>query len=147
MLKEILCISGKPGLYKLLSYGKKMVIVESLVDKKRTAAHGQDKLISLGDVAIYTTEDDIPLGQVFETIYKKYGKTIDAKECKTPEQLKAFFTEILPTYDPDRVYNSDIKKVISWFNILVNAGFTTFVKEEEEATTEETPTEETKENK
>ena len=78
MLKEILNISGKPGLYKLLSYGKNTIIVESLIDKKRMPAHAREKIISLGDVAIYTTGEDVPLSQVLESIYAKYeGKPIE----------------------------------------------------------------------
>ena len=72
MLKKILNISGKPGLYKLLSYGKNSIIVESLVDKKRMPANARDKIISLGDIAIYTTGDDIPLNKVLEAVYEKY---------------------------------------------------------------------------
>lgn len=138
MLKEILSISGKPGLFKLISYGKNLVIVENLLTQKRMPAHAREKIISLGDVAIYTTDDDVPLGQVLESIYKKYGKAIDASAYKTPEALDEFFKGVLPNYDVDRVYKTDIKKLISWYNILVNAGFTTFL-EEEKADEEKSP--------
>lgn len=131
MLKEVLCISGKPGLYKLISYGKNLVIVESLVDHKRQPAHSRDKIISLGDVAIYTTGDDVPLSNVFQSILEKYdGKAIDSANYKTGEALDEFFKGVLPNYDVDRVYKTDIKKVINWYNILVNAGYTTFKDEE-----------------
>ena len=131
MLKEVLCISGKPGLYKLISYGKNLVIVESLVDHKRQPAHSRDKIISLGDVAIYTTGDDVPLSNVFQSILEKYdGKAIDSANYKTAEALDEFFKGVLPNYDVDRVYKTDIKKVINWYNILVNAGYTTFKDEE-----------------
>ena len=131
MLKEVLCISGKPGLYKLISYGKNLVIVESLVDHKRQPAHSRDKIISLGDVAIYTTGDDVPLSNVFQSILEKYdGKAIDSANYKTAEALDEFFKCVLPNYDVDRVYKTDIKKVINWYNILVNAGYTTFKDEE-----------------
>ncbi len=135
MLKEVLCISGKPGLYKLISYGKNLVIVESLVDHKRQPAHSRDKIISLGDVAIYTTGDDVPLSNVFQSILEKYdGKAIDSANYKTAEALDEFFKGVLPNYDVDRVYKTDIKKVINWYNILVNAGYTTFKdKEKKEA--------------
>lgn len=133
MLKKILSISGRPGLYKLLSYGKNVVIVESLVDGKRGTASARDKLISLGDIAIYTTADDVPLAQVFENVYKKFdGKPLDLKKYQSPEQLVAFFGEVLPDFDEERVYKNDIKKVASWYNILVNAGFTEFTTKEEE---------------
>lgn len=131
MLKEVLCISGKPGLYKLISYGKNLVIVESLVDHKRQPAHSRDKIISLGDVAIYTTGDDVPLSNVFQSILEKYdGKAIDSANYKTAEALDEFFKGVLSNYDVDRVYKTDIKKVINWYNILVNAGYTTFKEEE-----------------
>lgn len=131
MLKEVLCISGKPGLYKLISYGKNLVIVESLVDHKRQPAHSRDKIISLGDVAIYTTGDDVPLSNVFQSILEKYdGKAIDSANYKTAEALDEFFKGVLPNYDVDRVYKTDIKKVINWYNILVSAGYTTFKDEE-----------------
>ena len=131
MLKEVLCISGKPGLYKLISYGKNLVIVESLVDHKRQPAHSRDKIISLGDVAIYTTGDDVPLSNVFQSILEKYdGKAIDSANYKTGEALDELFKGVLPNYDVDRVYKTDIKKVINWYNILVNAGYTTFKDEE-----------------
>lgn len=132
MLKDILSISGKPGLFKLVSQGKNMLIVESLIDKKRTPAHARDKIISLGDIAIYTTGDDVPLGNVFDAIYNKYeGATLDVATYKTNEQLDEFFKGVLPEYDEDRVYKTDIKKVINWYNLLVKSGFTEFKTKEE----------------
>lgn len=134
MLKEILNISGKPGLYKLLSYGKNTIIVESLIDKKRMPAHAREKIISLGDVAIYTTGEDVPLSQVLESIYAKYeGKPIEMEKFTTPDDLHKFFVGVLPDYDEDRVYKTDIKKLISWYNVLVNAGFTSFAEKKEPA--------------
>ena len=127
MLKKILSISGKPGLFKLISYGKNLIVVENVIDHKRNPAYTHDKIISLGDIAIYTDSEEIPLGDVFDTIYKKFeGKTVDPKAYKTPEDLVKFFSEILPNFDRDRVYNNDIKKIISWYNILVNANLTEF---------------------
>lgn len=141
MLKKILSISGRPGLYELITYGKNMVIVESLVDRKRFPAYARDKIISLGDIAIYTTTEEVPLGQVFTTIYEQHdGAALNVSDYKTNEQLDAFFAQVLPNYDVDRVYRTDIKKVITWYNILVNAGITTFVSEEPE-TADETPAE------
>lgn len=144
MLKEILSISGRPGLYKLISYGKNMVIVESVVDGKRMPAGARDKIISLGDIAIYTDDEETPLANVFQTIYDKFeGKTVDAKSYKTNDQLFDFFEEILPSFDRDRVYPTDVKKVISWYNTLVNAGLTDFsipvskVEDSDTKTTEE----------
>lgn len=148
MLKSILSISGKPGLFKLVSQGKNMLIVESLLNKKRLPAYAHDKVVSLGDIAIYTSGEEVPLANVFDTIYKKENKALDPALYKTNDQLKAFFEEILPDYDQERVYFTDIKKVISWYNILVNAGITEFVepqKAEEEK--EDTATEAAEEEK
>ena len=139
MLKKILCISGRSGLYELKSYGKNMVIVESLADHKRIPAYSRDKIISLGDIAIYTTSKEVPLGEVMTTIYEQQnGKQLPIDELKTNEQIDAFFAKVLPDYDVDRVYRTDIKKVISWYNILIDAGFTKFVEEDK---AEETPAE------
>ena len=132
MLKKILSISGKPGLYKLISYGKNIIIVEGLADKKRMPAYSYNKIISLGDIAIYTTDEEVPLADVMETIYKNNdGKILDKKELtKNATALHEFFTSVLPNYDTDRVYDTDIKKVIAWYNLLVEAGFTSFKSEE-----------------
>lgn len=139
MLKTILSISGKPGLYRLVSQGKNMLIVESLQTKKRIPAYAHDKVVSLGDIAIYTSGEEVPLSKVLKTIYDKEGKQIDAKICKQESSLRNFFSEILPDYDQERVYLTDIKKVISWYNLLVQSGITSF----EEKAGEETDTEET----
>ena len=134
MLKKILSISGKPGLYKLVSYGKNMIIVESLSEKKRIPAYTRDKIVSLGDIAIYTYGEEVPLAKVFTTVYEKHeGKAIDAKQYTTPESLQAFMTDALPDYDQERVYNNDIKKIISWYNLLLAAGYTKFEEEAEES--------------
>lgn len=137
MLKTILSISGKPGLYKLVSQGKNMLIVESLQTKKRIPAYAHDKVVSLGDIAIYTSNEEIPLSNVFETIYKQENKALDASLYKTTEQLNSFFEKILPDYDKERVYPTDIKKIISWYNLLVNAGITEFVEQKEESESKE----------
>lgn len=137
MLKTILSISGKPGLYKLVSQGKNMLIVESLQTKKRIPAYAHDKVVSLGDIAIYTSNEEVPLSNVFETIYKQEDKALDASLYKTTEQLNSFFEKILPDYDKERVYPTDIKKIISWYNLLVNAGITEFVEQKEESESKE----------
>lgn len=140
MLRTILSISGKPGLYKLISRGKNMLIVESLDStKKRQPIHGTDKVISLGDIAMYTDEEEIPLRQVFANVKaKEEGKpaTIDVKKASADE-LHDYMAAVLPNYDRDRVYNNDIKKLISWYNILINNGLTDFEEPAEEAETEE----------
>lgn len=134
MLKTILSISGRPGLFKLVNQGKNMLIVESLMTGKRTPAYAHDKVISLGDIAIYTTEEDIPLNDVFEAIrVKNEGKQVDVKAIGGDNEIRAYFAEILPDFDDERVYTNDIKKVFSWYNQLVGAGFDSFKSEEPEA--------------
>ena len=139
MLKKILSISGRPGLYKLVSYGKNMLVVEGLADGRRFPVHSRERVMSLGDISMFTTTEDTPLSQVLENIGKKYdNKALDAKAYTTPEQLHEFFDGVLENWDNDRVHNSDIKKVINWYNALIGAGITDFsAKEEEEEKPEE----------
>lgn len=133
MLKEILAISGRPGLYRLVKYGKNVIIIENITDKKRGTAHSRDKVISLGDISMYTESGDKPLGEILEVIKTKYdAKPLDAAKYKEADALQAFFKEIVPDFDTDRVYNTDIKKLISWYNILINSGMTDFLPKEEE---------------
>lgn len=147
MLKTILSISGKPGLFKLVSHGKNMLIVESLIDKKKVPAYAKDKVISLGDIAIYTDEAEVPLHEVLTSVKKKEnGQKASLVPSKAQgDELRAYMAEVLPNFDRDRVYPSDIKKLISWYNILIDAGITEFTPEEEtaeavpEAEKQETP--------
>lgn len=142
MLKTILAISGKPGLYKLVRQGKNMLIVEALADKKRIPAYAHDKVISLGDIAMYTVEDDVPLGDVLEALKEKTaGKPVDVKSFKDDSEVRAFFKEVLPAFDEDRVYTADIKKLFTWYNQLLAAGITDFKDAEEDKAEEETTAE------
>ena len=131
MLKEILSISGKPGLQKLISNSSNAIIVESLIDGKRFPAYSNSKIIALEDISIYTEKEDIPLKEVFKRIYTKEEgkKTLSHKE--TNEKIIAYFNEIVPEYDKDRVYTSDIKKIIQWYNLLTDKGILNFSEEEE----------------
>lgn len=130
MLKTILSISGKQGLFRLINQGKNMLIVESLMTGKRTPAYAHDKIISLGDIAIYTVENDVPLADVLETVREKNeSKKVDTKSLGSDEEIRAYFKEILPDYDEERVYTTDIKKVFSWYNQLIDAGFESFKTE------------------
>ena len=139
MLKTVLSISGRPGLYKLVSQGKNMLIVEAIGTGKRLPAYAHDKVISLGDIAIYTYEEDIPLADVFESIKEKNeGKVVDVKAMKGDKEIREYFATVLPDFDDERVYTNDIKKVFSWYNILVGAGFTEFKLAETEEATQET---------
>ena len=138
MLKEILAISGRPGLYRLVKYGNNIIIVENITDKKRSTAHSRDKVISLGDISMYTQSGDKPLGEILEVIKTKYdAKPLDVAKYKEADALQAFFKEIVPDFDVDRVYNTDIKKLISWYNLLINSGMTDFLPKEEEKAEEE----------
>lgn len=138
MLKEILAISGRPGLYRLVKYGNNIIIVENITDKKRSTAHSRDKVISLGDISMYTESGDKPLGEILEVIKTKYdAKPLDVSKFKEADALQAFFKEIVPDFDVDRVYNTDIKKLINWYNFLINSGMTDFLPKEEEKTEEE----------
>ncbi len=138
MLKKILSISGRPGLYKLVSYGKNMLLVEGLADSHRFPVHSRERVMSLGDISIFTTADDLPLSQVLENIGKKFdNKAIDAKSYTTPDQLHEFMASVLENWDADRVHNSDIKKIISWYNLLVNAGITDFTAKAEDEDNQE----------
>ena len=144
MLRKILSISGRPGLYKLVSYGKNMLLVEGLTDGKRFPVHSRERVMALGDISIFTTGEDLPLSQVLENIGKKYdNKALDTKAISTPDQLHEFMAGVLENWDDERVHNSDIKKIINWYNVLIGAGITDFSvkEEEEEANTEETPAE------
>lgn len=141
MIRRILSISGKPGLYRLVSQGKNMLIVESLADKRRQPIYANDKVVSLGDISIYTTEGDKPLAEVFESVKTKAdGKPVDIKAFSNDQAIRDYFREILPDFDDDRVYTSDIKKLLTWYNTLIAKGITEFV----ETATEENKSEEAK---
>lgn len=123
MLKTILSVSGRPGLFRLISSGKNMVIVESLADQRRLPIHARDKVVSLGDIAMYTDDGEVALSDILAAVYKKEDGKEVAPMSKA-EELRAYFAEILPNYDRERVYDSDIKKLVSWYNLLTRYGFT-----------------------
>lgn len=138
MLSTILSVSGKPGLFRLLSQGNGNLIVESLTDKRRQPIHAKDRVVSLGDITMYTTDDDMPLGQVLTQVYKHFeGQPIDMTTHGTNAALAKSFGKCVANFDRERVYSSDIKKLFTWYNILVSAGFTTFVSEEQNEATSE----------
>ncbi len=132
MTMTILSIAGKPGLYKLVSRGKINLIVESIDEThKRIPAFATDRVTSLADIAIYTEGEDIPLVNVLASIRnKEEGKeaSINAKKSSSAE-LRKYFAEILPEFDKDRVRDNDIRKLISWYNILIKNGITNFEEE------------------
>ena len=122
MLKKILAISGKPGLYQFVSRGNKMIIIETIDDvKKRMPAHATDKIVALSDISIFTDDDkEVSLASVFENVKKEFdGKMVNLHHKKSSDdEIIAFFTKVLPNYDTDRVHIGDMRKVLQWYNIL-----------------------------
>lgn len=128
-METILAISGKPGLYKLVSSSNTGLIIEMLDEsKKRTPVFPTDRVTSLADIAMYTDSEDIALWKVLKNLGEKEGN----KEClfnykkASKAELHDFFSQVLPSYDRDRVHDGDIKKLIQWYNILIKNGFTDF---------------------
>ena len=132
MQQTILAIAGKPGLYKLVSRGKNNLIVEDLdATHRRQPAFGSDRITSLADIAMFTDSDDIPLMDVLEslkTLENGNKSAIDYKKA-SGDDLREYFAKVLPNYDRDRVHTSDIKKLIQWYNILIENGITDFKEE------------------
>ncbi|WP_425236312.1 DUF5606 domain-containing protein [Ulvibacterium sp.] len=137
-LDKILSIGGKPGLYRLLTQTRTGFVAESLLDKKRISVGAHNNVSVLSEIAIYTLEEELPLRQVFQKIQvkEKGGKTSVAHKAEKIA-LEEYFFEILPNYDEDRVYASDIKKVIQWYNLLLDNGITDFSDDEENSSEEE----------
>lgn len=133
-LSGIISISGRPGLYKVIAQGKNSIIVESLMDKKRFPAYSSDRISALEDISIYTVEDDKPLKEIFADIYEKQGGKEGPSHKADIAELTEYFTEILPNYDEERVYASDIKKLFQWYNLLLKAGALEATPENEDET-------------
>lgn len=139
MFERVLTISGKPGLFRLVSSGRNMFVVEAIdATHKRQPVYNSDKVVMLDDIAIYTDTEEVPLRKVFETIYEKEQAVLpfDLKMA-TPEELVAYFETVMPDYDRERVYLTHIKKMYSWYNILVANGVTDFAAPEAENVAEE----------
>lgn len=132
-LREVLAISGQPGLYKYIANSTHGVIVESLLDGRRMNVSASAKVSALSEIAMFTEGDDVPLSQVFTNMFEYTGGQQAISHKEAPEKLKAEFEKALPDYDRDRVHVSDIKKAFAWYNILVTAGMTDFKEKEEEA--------------
>jgi hypothetical protein len=130
VLKDIMAISGESGLFKFIAQGKNSIIVEHLETKKRSSAFASAKVSSLEEISIFTENEDMPLSKVFDLIFEKEkgGPAIDFKS--DPGKLKAYLNEVLPEYDKERVYVSDIRKLVHWYNILQQLNL--LVKEEPE---------------
>lgn len=119
---KIISVTGKPGLFQVISQSKSSIIVESLTDSKRLAINSTQNVSLLENIAIYTYEEDVPLLEIFKAMFEKTAGKEAISHKESGKKLAAFFTEVLPNYDDERVYTSNIKKVIQWFNLLVNAG-------------------------
>lgn len=132
MLKEILSIAGKPGLQKLISNSSNAIIVESLIDGKRFPAYSNSKIIALEDISIYTENEDMPLKEVFKRMAAKEEGKQALSHKESSEKIIAYFNEIVPEYDKDRVYTSDMKKIVQWYNLLTEKGLLNLEEEEED---------------
>ena len=130
-LDKVLSISGKPGLYELKAQTRGGFVAESMLDGKKISVNMRHNVSLLSEIAIYTYSEEVPLREVFQKIYDKEngGEAISHKESK--DKLEEYFKEVLPDYDEERVYPSDIKKIFQWYNLLVSKGVTDFSKTEE----------------
>ncbi len=148
MLKKIISITGKPGLYKILSQGRGNLIVESLADQRRFPVHARDKVVSLGDIAMYTESGDTPLGEILDKVYAaEGGKAVDLTGEIDRKDLRDKFGAIVEDYDRDRVRDSDIKKLFTWYNILIGTGMNEFAGKKEEESDNPSDPAATSENK
>lgn len=139
MLKEILSITGKPGLYRIITPGKRTLLVEDLVSKKRFPLGARDRVVCLGDIAMYTVGEDLPLDKILDRVYAiEEGKGIDVKSMDN-DMLREEFAKAVEDFDRDRVYPSDIKKLFNWYNLLISEGYTKFTEDEADADVEATP--------
>lgn len=136
-LEQILSVSGKPGLYRLVGQMKNGIIVEGISDGKRFPVHGSAKVSALEEISIYTSEEEVPLNDVFKTIFEKEGGKSCVDHKSDQAEVKKYFESILPNYDKERVYISDMIKVVKWYNTLIEH------KAYDPATVEETEAAET----
>lgn len=140
-LSKVVAISGKPGLFLVTTNGNGKLIVESLLDGKRIPAFANDKISSLEEISIFTTGEDKPLKEVFMSIHEKMGDKLDFDPKKaSPVELREKFLIVLPEYDEDAVYQSDMKKVFQWYQLLNDKGLLDFTVEKKEEA-EEAPAE------
>jgi hypothetical protein len=133
MFKEILSISGKPGLFKMISQAKNIVIVESLIDGKRQPSFQNEKISLLSEVSMFTTSGEKPLREIFKNAFElEEGKKIEIDVKAAPDDLRQYFAKVLPDFDKEKIYPTDIKKFIIWYNILVEKNITDFDEPQEE---------------
>jgi len=142
-LSTILAISGKPGLCKSIAQTKNGLIVESLIDGKRFPVFTHERMSSLAEISVFAVDEDVPLEEVLKKIYEKHDGKPAISPSSSGEQLKRFMKEVMPNYDEDRVYTSDIKKILTWYNLLAEKEMLDFTEEPEEEksanTTEDQP--------
>lgn len=136
-LKEILAVAGYPGLYKYLAQSTRGVIVESLADGKRMNVPTNARVSSMTDISVFTESEDRPLADIFTAFYEKTGGKPAIGHKEDSKKIEAAFAEVVPDYEPGKVHLSDMKKIIQWYNILVNAGMTEFKLPEEEPAPQE----------
>ena len=134
-LKDFISVAGKSGLHTIVGKSKNNVIVESLKDKKRFPIFNTNKISGLSDISIYTYDEEILLSELFDRIQKKYKKEAAISHLESAEELKKVFKELVPNYDQEQVYNSDIKKVFQWYNILHDTD--NLIKEEKKESSED----------
>jgi hypothetical protein len=143
-LKDYMAISGKPGLFKFISQGRNNMIVENLETGLRTSAFKTEKVLALADIAVFTADDEVPLKEVLRSVYEKEDGGHSISHKSSPDELKTWFTSILPDYDRDRVYVSDIKKIVQWYNILQQLDLLDFSEEDQDEVGEDQDDETTK---
>ena len=131
-LKDILTISGHPDLYKLVAQARNGIIVESLVNKKRMQAFASMRISNLQDIIIYTEDSEISFEDLLSIMFEKAEGKVTIDHKSKSEELKAYFTEILPDYNKQKVHISDMKKIVKWYNIIIQEELFDFSKKEEE---------------
>ena len=141
-LQGIISIAGRPGLYKIVAQGKNSVIVESMTDKKRFPAHASDKISALEDISVYTTDEDVKLIEVYKKMYESLNGNAGLSHKDDPKKLREYVITFLPNYDSERVYDSDVRKLFQWYNMLIAEGL--LIPEVEITETEEVASTETK---
>ena len=135
-LKDLMAISGYPGLYRFISQGRNAVIVESLEDKKRMSAYSTSRIITLEEIAVFTESEELPLAEVLKRMYRHSDGKEAVSHKSQPDEIRRYFETVLPEYDRDRVYVSDMKKIIQWYNLLLKHGLLKFEDDEESKETD-----------
>ena len=144
-LEKIISVAGKPGLFQILTQTRTGVLAQSLIDGKKITVSARENVSLLSEIAIYTLTEEMPLCQVFQKIFDHLSGAAALSHKSSKDELEAFFFEVLPEYDEDRVYASDIKKVVQWYNLLVDKGLTDFSSEQPQEEVQENAQEEAQE--